>query len=51
MANEKTTTLGKRARADSVLGNRMDEHMNFKRLKATSEKWLKLQRIIEKPDT
>jgi hypothetical protein len=51
MAQEKSPSLGKRARADSVLGNRMDEYMNFKRVKATSEKWLKVSRIIEKPDT
>ena len=51
MAQDKSPTLGKRARADSVLGNRMDEYMNYKRVKATSEKWLKVQRIIDKPDT
>jgi len=51
MAQEKNASLGKRARADSVLGNRMDEYMNYKRVKATSEKWLKVQRIIEKPET
>ena len=39
MANEKNSSLGKRARADSVLGNRMDEHVNYKRLKSASEKW------------
>jgi hypothetical protein len=50
MAQEKSTSLGKRARADSVLGNRMDEYMNFKRLKSTSEKLAKVQRLIEKPD-
>lgn len=51
MAQEKNSTIGKRTRADSVLGNRMDEYMNYKRVKATSEKWTKVQRIIEKPDT
>lgn len=51
MVNEKTIPLGKRSRADSVLGNRMDEHLNYKRIKVTSEKWNKLQRIIDKPDT
>ena len=51
MANEKSPAIGKRARADSVLGNRMDEHVNYKRLKSASDKWQKIQRIIDKPDT
>ena len=29
----------------------MDEHLNYKRMKTTSEKWTKIQRVIEKPDT
>jgi hypothetical protein len=53
MANDKghTAVLGKRSRADSVLGNRMDEHLNYKRMKCTSDKWSKLKRLISKPDT
>jgi hypothetical protein len=31
MAGEKV--IGKRQRADSVLGNRMDEHLGYKRMK------------------
>ena len=51
MGSEKLTPLGKRSRADSVLGNRMDEHLNYKRMKTSSEKWTKIQRVIEKPET
>jgi hypothetical protein len=29
----------------------MDEHMNYKRVKTTSKMMLKLQHIIEKPET
>lgn len=29
----------------------MDEHLNYKRMKTTSEKWTKIQRVIEKPET
>ena len=36
-------SLGKRSRADSVLGNRMDENLNYKRMKCTSDKWRKLK--------
>jgi len=51
MGSEKQTPLGKRSRADSVLGNRMDEHLNYKRMKTTSDKWSKIQRVIDKPET
>lgn len=43
--------LGKRSRADSVLGNRMDEHLNYKKMKCTADKWRKIKSIISKQDT
>ena len=43
--------LGKRPRADSVLGNRMDEHLSYKRLKSGSDHWRKLSKLIQKPTT
>ena len=43
--------LGKRQRADSVLGKRMDETLNYKRLKGSSDKWRKLKHIIDKSET
>ena len=39
----------KRSRADSVLGNRMDELHDFRKLKSShSTKWRKLRRVIDK---
>ena len=42
----------RRARADSVLGNRMDDNLGFKRMKSSqSDNWRKVKHIIHKPDT
>ena len=42
----------RRARADSVLGNRMDDSLGFKRMKQSqSDKWRKVKHIITKPET
>lgn len=43
--------VGKRSRADSVLGNRMDEHLGYKRMKVSSDKWRKIKHIIDKDTT
>ena len=43
--------MPKRARADSVLENRMDEDLNYKRMKCTTDKWRKLKNVINKPET
>lgn len=42
-----------RQRSDSVLGNRMDENLNFRRIKpaGVGSRWHKLRRIIEKDTT
>lgn len=49
--SSQTVALGKRARADSVLGNRMDEHLNYKRMKCSQDKWRKIKQVMAKPDT
>lgn len=49
MAGEKV--IGKRQRADSVLGNRMDEHLGYKRMKVQGDKWRKIKHIIDKDTT
>ena len=41
----------KRSRADSVLGNRMDEHLGYKRLKVNGEKWKKIKHMMDKQTT
>ena len=41
----------RRSRADSVLGNRMDEHVNFKKMKTNSSRWAKLRQTIDKKGT
>ena len=42
----------KRSRADSVLGNRMDELHDFRKLKsAHSSKWRKVRRVIDEEHT
>ena len=42
----------KRSRTDSVLGNRMSDLHNFKKLKsANSSKWRKVRSIIDKEHT
>ena len=43
--------LGKRQRSDSVLGNRMDDTVGYKRMRVGTEKWRKLAKVISKPDT
>ena len=43
--------VGKRTRVDSVLGNRMDEHIGYKRMKTTNDKWNKIRTIIDKDTT
>jgi hypothetical protein len=50
MAGDKQV-IGKRGRADSVLGNRMDEHIGYKRMKVKSDKWKKIRGIIDKDTT
>lgn len=46
-----TVALGKRARSDSVLGNRMDEHLNYKRMKCSQDKWRKIKQVMAKADS
>ena len=42
----------KRSRADSVLGNRMDDLQDYRKLKgARGSNWRKLRSIIDKQDT
>ena len=43
----------RRQRSDSVLGNRMDAHLNYRRLRpaGTGSRWHKLQRLINKETT
>lgn len=43
----------RRPRSDSVLGNRMDENLNYRRLKPAGpgSRWHKLQRLINKDST
>ena len=43
----------RRLRSDSVLGNRMDENLNYRRLKPAGppSRWYKLRRLINKNTT
>lgn len=51
MAGDKPPSVGKRARADSVLGNRMDETLGYKRMRVNTDKWMKIRKIIDKSTT
>ena len=46
-------SIGKRARSDSVLENRMDKSFGYKRMKtaASTSQWKELRDIIDKPTT
>lgn len=43
----------RRPRSDSVLGNRMDENLNYRRLKPAGahSRWYKLRKLINKSTT
>ena len=43
--------VGGRARADSVLGGRMDDNYGFKSMNSSSSKWRKVRSIIDRKTT
>ena len=53
MANTLKVAEMRRQRSDSVLGNRMDDTLNYRRLKPAGpqSRWLKLRRLINKDTT
>ena len=52
MTNTLKVSQPRRKRADSVLGNRMEETHNYRRIKpSTSSRWSKVRKMIEKDTT
>ena len=53
MANTLKVAEVRRQRSDSVLGNRMDDTLNYRRLKPAGpqSRWHKLRRLINKDTT